>query len=87
MGAPGAVRILHGRDLARATPEDRARQQLELELEYKTRFSNPYVAAERGFVDDVIAATDTRRELASALAKLVSKREHHPTRRHSNTPL
>src|SRR5439155_4056365 len=67
MGAPGAVRILHGRDLARATPEDRARQQLELELEYETRFSNPYVAAERGFVDDVIAATDTRRELASAL--------------------
>ena len=87
MGAPGAVRILHGRDLARATPEDRARQQLELELEYETRFSNPYVAAERGFVDDVIAATDTRRELASALGKLVSKREHHPTRRHSNTPL
>jgi acetyl-CoA carboxylase carboxyltransferase component len=88
MGAPGAVQILYRRDLgAIADPDDRAREQLALETEYAERFANPYVAAERGYVDDVIAASDTRRVLADALVRLVTKREHQPNRRHSNTPL
>ena len=58
-----------------------------LALEYEQRFLNPYIAAERGYVDDVIAATDTRRALTAALERLSTKREHQPRRRHSNTPL
>ena len=88
MGAPGAVQILYRRDLgAIADVDERAREQLALETEYVDRFANPYVAAERGYVDDVIMASDTRRVLADALVRLGTKREHQPNRRHSNTPL
>jgi acetyl-CoA carboxylase carboxyltransferase component len=88
MGAPGAVQILYRRDLrAIADADERAREQLALETEYAERFANPYVAAERGYVDDVIAASDTRRVLADALVRLGTKREPQPNRRHSNTPL
>jgi acetyl-CoA carboxylase carboxyltransferase component len=90
MGASGAVQVLHGRRLA-AIADDQARraEQAALAQEYEARFSNPYAAAERGFVDEVIAAADTRRVLAAALARLASKREAPPLRpgRHSNTPL
>jgi acetyl-CoA carboxylase carboxyltransferase component len=88
MGAPGAVQILYRRDLAAIDDADaRAHEQLALETEYADRFANPYVAAERGYVDDVIAASDTRRVLADALVRLGTKREIQPRRRHSNTPL
>ncbi len=88
MGAQPAVRILHRRALeAIDAPEAREKEQLALEEEYADRFLNPYVAAERGIVDEVIAAADTRRVLAGALERLRTKREHHPKRRHSNTPL
>jgi propionyl-CoA carboxylase beta chain len=88
MGAPGAVQILHGRRLRELDdPADRVRVQVELEEEYGERFANPYVAAERGFVDDVISAVDTRRILATALERLATKREQVPPRRHGNTPL
>ena len=82
------MRVLYRRKLAaiddgaRRTEEERA-----LAVEYEARFLNPYIAAERGYVDDVIAATDTRRALAGALERLSTKREHQPRRRHSNTPL
>jgi acetyl-CoA carboxylase carboxyltransferase component len=88
MGAPPAVRIIHRRKLESIDDADeRARVEAELTAEYEERFLNPYIAAERGYVDDVIAATDTRRALAAALQRLVTKREHQPHRRHSNTPL
>ena len=88
MGAPGAVQILHGRTLrAVESGDERLRRTADLEHEYEDRFANPYVAAERGFVDDVIAATDTRRVLADALDHFSTKREHVPSRRHANTPL
>jgi len=90
MGASGAVQILHGRRLAAIRDEDARRaEQAALAEEYEARFSNPLVAAERGYVDDVIAATDTRRVLAAALACLATKQEARPLRpgRHSNTPL
>ncbi len=88
MGAAGAVQILYRRDLAAiADVDERAREQLALEAHYADRFANPYVAAERGYVDDVIAASDTRRVLADALDRLGTKREQQPHRRHSNTPL
>jgi acetyl-CoA carboxylase carboxyltransferase component len=87
MGAPGAVQILHGRRLNALEDDERAPEQRMLEQEYEERFANPYVAAERGYVDDVIAASETRRVLSVALGRLATKREASPTRRHSNTPL
>jgi acetyl-CoA carboxylase carboxyltransferase component len=88
MGAQPAVRILHRRQLdAIEDASRRVEEERALTLEYEDRFLNPYVAAERGYVDDVIAATDTRRALGAALARFSTKREHQPRRRHSNTPL
>jgi acetyl-CoA carboxylase carboxyltransferase component len=88
MGAPGAVQILYGRRLNDIhDPDARRDEQVALEREYEERFANPYVAAERGFVDDVIPASDTRRILASALERLSTKSETRPARRHGNTPL
>ena len=79
MGAKGAVEILH----RRATPEER----LELENAYEERLLNPYIAADRGFIDAVIEPAETRRELAAALAALEMKRERLRPRSHDNTPL
>jgi acetyl-CoA carboxylase carboxyltransferase component len=88
MGAGGAVQILHGRRLA-AIDDEHARRaaKVDLEREYNDRFLSPVPAAERGYVDEVIAPGDTRRALAAALARFTTKREDHPTRRHSNSPL
>jgi acetyl-CoA carboxylase carboxyltransferase component len=88
MGAPPAVRILHRRRLhAIDDPTRRAEEERALVLEYEERFLNPYVSAERGYVDDVVNPTDTRRVLAAALERMSTKREISPRRRHSNTPL
>jgi acetyl-CoA carboxylase carboxyltransferase component len=88
IGAAGAVQILHGKRLA-AIPDEQERgvEQAELEQEYGARFSSPFPAAERGCVDAVIMPTDTRRALAAALERFATKREGHPPRRHSNSPL
>ena len=88
MGAPGAVQILSGRALAAIEDAaERARAQATLEAEYETRFSNPYVAAERGYVDAVIDAEDTRRILIDVLRQLATKKELGRARPHSNSPL
>jgi acetyl-CoA carboxylase carboxyltransferase component len=79
MGAKGAAEILH----RRATPEERA----GLEREYEERLLNPYIAAERGYIDAVIDPADTRAEIAAALEALSSKRERLVHRKHDNTPL
>ncbi len=85
MGPQGAVEIVYRRELAEA-PDPLARRA-ELVEEYTERYANPYVAAERGYVDDVIDPTDTRRVLVNALRVLVSKREELPRRKHGNVPL
>jgi acetyl-CoA carboxylase carboxyltransferase component len=90
MGAPGAVAVLHGRRLAEVDDDaDRARRQAELETEYAERHCTPAMAAERGYVDEVIDPHDTRRVLAAGLAALSSKRAvpRRPPARHTNTPL
>jgi acetyl-CoA carboxylase carboxyltransferase component len=88
MGAQPAVGVLYRRKLSEiADPAARVEEERALAMEYEDRFLNPYVAAERGYVDDVIAATDTRRALVAALERLSTKREHQPRRRHSNSPL
>jgi acetyl-CoA carboxylase carboxyltransferase component len=79
MGAGQAAAILQ----RRATPEERA----AFEVDYAERLLNPYVAAERGYVDAVIDPADTRREIAAALDMLDDKREALAPRKHGNTPL
>ena len=79
MGAGQAAAILQ----RRATPEERA----AFEADYTERLLNPYVAAERGFVDAVIEPADTRAVICAALDALIDKREHLPGRKHDNSPL
>ncbi|MDP9387732.1 MAG: methylmalonyl-CoA carboxyltransferase [Actinomycetota bacterium] len=88
MGPAGAVSVLHGRRLASIEDEEaRERERRALEEEYAARYCSSLVAAERGFVDDVIDPVDTRRAVAAALSALRTKREQLPRRRHANTPL
>jgi acetyl-CoA carboxylase carboxyltransferase component len=89
MGAPGAVAVLHGRRLAAVEDEvERARRQAELESEYTERHCTPAMAAERGYVDDVVDPLDTRRALVAGLASLRTKRAGRPgSARHTNSPL
>ena len=88
MGPKGAVEILGRRDLV-AVPEgpERDARRAELEASYETQHLSPAAALDRGFVDEVIAPTDTRRAVAGALAALGAKRERLPRRRHDNIPL
>jgi propionyl-CoA carboxylase beta subunit len=85
MGPQGAVEILYRRELAEAA--DAVARRSELVDEYTERYANPYLAAERGFVDDVIDPADTRIVLSRALELLRSKREELPKRKHGNVPL
>lgn len=85
MGPQGAVEVVHRRELAAAA--DPAARRTELVDEYTERYANPYIAAERGFVDDVIDPAETRRVLISSLSILRTKREDLPKRKHGNVPL
>ncbi len=85
MGPQGAVDIVYRRDLA--TSQDPAARRAQLVDEYTERFANPYLAAERGYVDDVIDPAETRRVLSRSLEMLRSKREELPKRKHGNVPL
>jgi propionyl-CoA carboxylase beta chain len=85
MGAEGAVNIIHRKEIAAAGDNDAKRT--ELIADYVERFSNPYIAAERGYIDAVIQPADTRRKLVQSLEMLRSKRETIPQRKHGNIPL
>jgi acetyl-CoA carboxylase carboxyltransferase component len=85
MGPHGAVEILYRRELE--STDDPVARRAELVEEYTERFANPYVAAERGYVDDVIDPELTRPLLIRGLAMLRSKREDLPHRKHGNVPL
>ncbi len=85
MGPEGAVEIVHRRELQEAP--DPAQRRAELIAQYTERFTNPYVAAERGYVDDVIDPAETRRVLARSLDMLATKHEDLPKRKHGNVPL
>ncbi|MEU3625409.1 methylmalonyl-CoA carboxyltransferase [Amycolatopsis coloradensis] len=87
MGAEGAVRVLHRRELAAMPPEQRSVEQRRLTEAYRKRHSNPYLAAERGYVDQVIAPSQTRLRVASALRALRTKRQTLPAKKHGNIPL
>ena len=85
MGAEGAVGILYRRELNEAQDKESARKTKIAELEDK--FANPYIAAERGFVDEVIEPAQTRPKLIRALSLLENKRDTNPPRKHGNIPL
>ncbi len=85
MGPQGAVEILYKRELQQAA--DPTSRRAELVAEYTEKYANPYAAAERGYVDDVIDPADTRTKLIAGLAMLKSKREELPRRKHGNMPL
>jgi acetyl-CoA carboxylase carboxyltransferase component len=85
MGPAGAVKTIFRREIAAAAdPEART---AELVAEYTERFANPFIAAQRGYVDDVIEASATRRVVARALDTLAGKRVERPRRKHGNIPL
>jgi acetyl-CoA carboxylase carboxyltransferase component len=85
MGAEGAVNILH-RDAIDAAADPSA-ERARLVADYEERFANPYAAAARGYVDDVIRPSETRPRLIAALAMLADKRDTNPPKKHGNIPL
>jgi propionyl-CoA carboxylase beta chain len=85
MGPEGAVDIVYKRELDRAPKREELRKE-KIE-EFRERFANPYVAAERGFVDAVIQPRETRKKLIQALAMLGTKRDKNPLKKHGNIPL
>ncbi|MBI3400279.1 MAG: acyl-CoA carboxylase subunit beta [Acidobacteria bacterium] len=85
MGPEGAVNILYKRELeAAADPAQARAQKIE---EFREKFANPYIAAGRGFVDEVIHPRETRRKLITALKNLENKRDKNPPKKHGNIPL
>ncbi len=85
MGPEGAVNIIHRRELADADDPEALRDQLV--TDYRATYANPFTAAERGFVDDVIPPRETRRALIDALEAAQTKRVERPRRKHGNIPL
>ena len=88
MGPEGAVEILYKREVSEEK-DTAARERLKAEkvAEFRERFANPYIAAERGYVDEVIEPATTRPRLIAALALLESKRDKNPPKKHGNIPL
>jgi acetyl-CoA carboxylase carboxyltransferase component len=85
MGPEGAVNIIFRKELAEA--EDPVARKAELVQEYREKFANPFVAAERGYIDDVILPRETRPRLINALEMLQNKRDANPAKKHGNIPL
>jgi propionyl-CoA carboxylase beta chain len=85
MGPEGAVNVLYRRELQAASNSDEVRQS-KIE-EYRDRFANPFVAAERGYVDDVIEPHETRPKVIRALRMLANKTDTMPKKKHGNIPL
>jgi propionyl-CoA carboxylase beta chain len=85
MGPEGAVNILYKRELDAAADAIAARA--EKVTEFRAKFANPYIAASRGFIDEVIRPRETRRKLIAALRSLENKRDRNPPKKHGNIPL
>ena len=85
MGAEGAVGVLYRKDLVETTNPDETRAKLI--SDFTEKFANPYVAAERGFIDEVIEPSQTRPKIIRALSMLRNKVDSNPPRKHGNIPL
>jgi acetyl-CoA carboxylase carboxyltransferase component len=85
MGPDGAVSIIFRKELAQA--KDPERRKSELVEEYRKKFASPYIAASRGYIDDVIEPRETRPRLINALEMLGNKRDSNPAKKHGCIPL
>ena len=85
MGAEGACNIIFRKEIANSKNQDERKAQLV--KEYKEKFSNPYIAASKGYIDNVIVPKETREKLISALKSIYRKREELPKRKHGNIPV
>ena len=85
MGPDGAVNIIFRKELEKA--DDPVQKKAELVADYREKFASPYVAAERGYIDDVIEPKETRQRLINALEMLSNKRDSSPAKKHGNIPL
>jgi propionyl-CoA carboxylase beta chain len=87
MGPEGAVNIVYKREIDRAAEADREKIRGEKIDDFRDRFANPYVAAERGYIDAIIEPAQTRAKLITALRSLANKRDTNPRKKHGNIPL
>jgi len=87
MGADGAVNILFRKEIERVPADEQAAERERRVNEYRAEFLNPYLAAERGYIDDVIDPAETRTRLVQGLRLLATKRDDRPARKHGNIPL
>ena len=85
MGPKGAVEIIFRKEIELASDKDGATEQKV--NEYREKFANPYIAAERGFIDEVIVPSETRPKLIKALRFLENKVDSNPKKKHGNIPL
>jgi propionyl-CoA carboxylase beta chain len=85
MGPDGAVNIIYRREITQADEPDE--QKAKLVAEYREKFANPYIAAARGYIDDIIEPSETRPRLINALEMLTNKRDSNPAKKHGNIPL
>ena len=85
MGPDGAVNIIFRKDIQAA--KDAKKKAKELVTDYRKKFANPYIAAEMGYIDDIIEPQETRPRLINALHTLLNKREDRPAKKHGNIPL
>jgi propionyl-CoA carboxylase beta chain len=85
MGPDGAVNIVFRKEIEKAKNKKEKRE--ELVTEYRKKFANPYIAAEKGYIDDVIEPQETRPRVINALHTLLNKREPRPSKKHGNIPL
>jgi propionyl-CoA carboxylase beta chain len=87
MGPEGAVDIVYKRELSNAPESERAKLRKEKIEEFRNRFANPFIAAERGYLDAVIEPAETRIKIITALRSLENKRDVNPKKKHANIPL
>jgi propionyl-CoA carboxylase beta chain len=85
MGPQGAVNVLYRHEIQKA--DDPEAKRAELVAEYQEKFANPFVAAEKGYIDEVILPRTLRRKLVAAFSMLSTKRDWMPTKKHGNIPL
>ncbi len=85
MGPKGAVEVIFRKEIQAS--EDPKQTLLDKESEYAKKFANPYAAAERGYIDDIIEPSRTRFRLIRALEMLANKKDSIPPRKHGNIPL
>jgi propionyl-CoA carboxylase beta chain len=87
MGPEGAVNIVNKRELDKVPESEREKLRQEKIAEFRDRFANPFVAAERGYIDAVIEPADTRARIITSLRALENKRDTNPRKKHGNIPL